>query len=88
MPKIVVLGSCRFEPYVILAVPNKIRNAWNTEKGYKIASQKFYPAIENADEVWVYAPDGIGEHTRRDIDYAKAKGKKILILTELQEINR
>jgi len=81
MPKIVILGSCRFGPYEILAVPNKIPNAWNTEEGYKIASQIFYPAIDKADEVWVYAPDGIGEHTSRDIDYAKKKGKAIRFLT-------
>jgi len=80
MPKIVILGSCRYEPYEILAIPNKIPNAWNTEKGYKIASQKFYPAIERADEIWIYAPEGIGEHTKRDIEYAKSKGKKLFIL--------
>ena len=80
LPKIVILGSCRFEPYEILAVPNKIPNAWNTEEGYKIAAKKFYPAIEEADEVWVYAPDGIGEHTGRDLEYAKSKGKIIRVL--------
>jgi hypothetical protein len=80
MPKIVILGSCRFEPYEILAVPNKIPNAWNTEEGYKKASDKFYPAIEKADEIWVYAPDGIGEHTQRDINFAISKGKTIRII--------
>lgn len=54
-------------------------------KGYKIASKKFYPAIDKADEVWVYAPDGVGEHTQRDIDYAKSKGKTIKILNTLLE---
>jgi len=77
MPKIVILGSCRYEPYEILAVPNKIPGAWNTEKGYRKAAEKFYPAIDKADEVWVYAPDGVGEHTARDIQYALSKGKKI-----------
>lgn len=79
MTKIVILGSCRFDPYEILAVPNKIPNAWNTEKGYKLASKKFYPAIDQADIIFVYAPSGIGEHTRRDIDYAKSQGKWVVI---------
>ena len=80
MPKIVILGSCRHEPYEILAVPNKIPNAWNTEKGYEIASKKFYPAVEKADVVLVYAPDGkIGEHTQRDIEYARKQGKPIFV---------
>lgn len=80
MPKIVILGSCRFEPYEIVA-PNKIPGAHNTEKGYKIACEKFYPAIEKADVVLVYAPDGrIGEHTGRDIVYAWKCGKKVYVL--------
>ena len=77
MPKIVVLGSCRFEPYQFLAVPNKIPGAWNTEEGYQIAIAKFYPAIDETDEVWVYAPDGVGEHTGRDLAYARSRGKLI-----------
>jgi hypothetical protein len=80
MPKIVILGSCRFEPYIILAVPNKIPNAWNTEEGYKLAFKKFKPAIENADIVLVYAPDVIGEHTKRDMDYAISLGKKVIVI--------
>jgi hypothetical protein len=77
LPKIVVLGSCRFEPYQFLAVPNKIPGAWNTEEGYQIAIAKFYPAIDETDEVWVYAPDGVSEHTGRDLAYARSRGKLI-----------
>jgi hypothetical protein len=80
MPKIVVLGSCKHEPYEVLAMPNKIPNAWNTEKGYKVACKKFYPAIKQADIIIVYAPNGIGEHTQRDIDFAKSQGKPIFIV--------
>ena len=82
MPKIVILGSCRFEPYEILAVPNKVPNAWNTEEGYKIAAQKFYPAIEKADLIICFAPDGVGEHTKRDVEYAESLGKKVHMITE------
>ena len=82
MTKFVILGSCRFEPYEILAVPNKIQNAWNTDKGYEIASKIFYPAMDEADVILVYAPDGIGKHTRLDIDYAKSIGKKVFLLKE------
>lgn len=70
MVKIVILGSCRFEPYEILFVPKKVKGKWNTEEGYKMASKKCYKAIEEADEIWVYVPDGIGGHTQRDINFA------------------
>jgi len=86
MPKIVVLGSARYEPYEFLAVPNKIPGAWNTEEGYRIASKKFYPAIDEADEVWVYAPQGIGEHTLRDLQYAQSKHKKIRYIATSDEL--
>lgn len=79
MVKIVILGSCRFEPYEILASPKK-NEKWNTQEGYEMATQRFYPAILKADEVWVYAPDGIGEHTQRDMEYAKKCGKLIRLL--------
>ena len=85
MTRFVILGSCRFEPYDILAVPNKIPNAWNTEKGYELASKVFHPAMTQADVIIVYAPDGIGEHTQRDIDYAKSIGKKVYYLKEAAE---
>lgn len=77
MPKFTVLGSCKYEPYIILAVPKK-NSFWNTDKGYKIATEKFYPAIDKSDFIIVYCPDGIGEHTQKDIDYAKLKNKKII----------
>ena len=85
MTKIVILGSCRFEPYEILAVPNKIPNAWNTDEGYEIACKVFYPAMDNADVILVYAPDGIGEHTQKDIDYAYSIGKKVFELKEREQ---
>lgn len=88
MTKIVVLGSCRFEPYEFLAVPNKIPGAWNTEKGYQKASAKFYPALKKADVVWVFAPDGIGEHTARDICEAQRLGKLVLLLVPFKERRR
>jgi len=85
MPKIVILGSCRFEPYEILAKPKKLTNTpHTTEKGYEMACKIFYPAIEESDLIIVYAPDGIGEHTQRDIDYALKKGKKIFCLISLK----
>jgi hypothetical protein len=79
--KIVILGSCRFEPYEIIAVPNKIPGAWNTDEGYEMAAKIFYPAMDEADEIWAYAPDGIGEHTQKDIDYAHSIGKTVHIIT-------
>ena len=87
MPKIVILGSCKYGPYEILAVPNKIPGAWNTEKGYQIAAKKFYPAIKEADMILVYAPDGIGEHTGRDIAEARRQGKEIYIIVHESALN-
>ena len=87
--KIVILGSCRYGPYTILAVPDPIPGLHNTEEGYRVAAKKFYPAIEQADEVWVYAPDSIGEHTQRDIDFAFSKGKKVRVIWgEMQKKKR
>lgn len=83
--KIVILGSCRHEPYEVLAVPKK-NPKWNTEEGYELASKKFYPAIEKADEIWIYMPDRkIGEHTARDIEYALKKGKKIRFISKFSD---
>jgi hypothetical protein len=85
MPKVVVLGSCRFQPYEFLAVPQK-NEKWNTEEGYKLATKKFYPAIRKADEVWVYAPEGwdkLGEHTKRDLAFTADRGKPIFIILKV-----
>ena len=79
MTKFVFLGSCRHEPYEILAVPNRLPLG-NTEEGYQVATEIFYPAIDEADVILVYAPDGIGEHTWRDMKYAHERGKKIVII--------
>jgi hypothetical protein len=49
----------------------------NHEKAYLEACKKVFPLIDSCDEVWVYAPDGIGEHTRRDIQYARKQGKTV-----------
>ena len=80
MTKIVILGSCRFEPYEILFAPHKIPGMWNTKEGYKKASEECYPAIDQCDEVWVYVSDGIGKHTGKDIAYAAKQGKKIRLI--------
>ena len=78
MPKIVILGSTEYEPYIILAVPER---KWpNTEEGYTEACKVFYPLIAEADIVIAYIPEGIGEHTRRDLKYADSLRKKIVLI--------
>jgi len=68
-----------------LAVPNKIPGAWNTEEEYKIAFETvFKEAIEKCDFIFVYNPTGIGEHTKRDIEFAKKQGKHIVYFDPLQ----
>ena len=78
MPKIAILGSCKYEPYEVILVPKKISD--NTEEGYKIA-------IDKADEVWVYIPEGMGKHTARDFNYALSKKKKVYVLVSLEKLN-
>ena len=79
MPKIVILGSCRHEPYEV-TVPKKVKGKWNTEEGYLETAKRIYPAIADADVVIAYVPDGIGEHTRRDLKYAESLMKRIVLI--------
>jgi len=83
MPKIVVLGSCRHEPYTFLA-PNKLDAdlyARDHHAAYIDACAVFYPAIKEADVVVVYNPEGaVGEHTAADIREAERQGKRIVYL--------
>lgn len=86
MPKFVILGSCRFEPYEVLAVPNKLDSELyeaDHERAYEKACEVFYPAIDESDIVIVYAPEGVGEHTRADMEYALKKGKPVYFLRKL-----
>lgn len=81
MPKIVILGSCKYKPYVMLLAPNPFDEelyAKDHDKAYVQACEKFYPAIDKADFIIVYCPDGIGKHTQKDIKYAKKMKKKIV----------
>lgn len=84
MPKVVIVGSCKYAPYNIIQAPNPFD--WKLykedhEKAYEKACEIYYPKIRESDEVWIYAPNGIGEHTQRDIDYALSQNKKVLILS-------
>jgi hypothetical protein len=97
MPKIVVLGSLRHSPYEILKVPEPVdsikegfdpqnRKEFDTEQYYQEACEKFYPAMDACDEVWVYMPEGrIGDHTQRDLDYAISQGKRVFLVQEVVE---
>ena len=85
MPKFVVLGSCKYEPYEMVFMPNKIDPTLyreQHEQAYEEACKITLPAIKQADIIIVYVPDGIvGEHTLRDLTYAIAQKKKIVIVT-------
>ena len=70
MVKITIIGSTRFGPYEILAMPEKLEGE-DHDKNARIAFEtKFKKAIEESDQVIVYCPDGIGKHTKIDADYA------------------
>ena len=75
MPKIVILGSLRNGDYEV-TFPKKVRENYHNEEGYQLACKIFYPAIERADIVIVYGE--MGEHTKRDADYAVECGKRII----------
>lgn len=90
MPRIVILGSCEHEPYEVLIAPNKLDSELyekDHEKAYEEATKKFFPAIDEADEVWIYAPDGMGIHTTMDYSYARMKGKTIRFLAKAGYLN-
>ena len=83
MPKIVIVGSTRFEPYTLLIAPHKLPNYSNDERSYQAAFQidgGYKQSIEACDLVIIYAPDGIGEHTQKDIDYAHRCEKPVYVL--------
>lgn len=80
MMKIVIIGSLRHGPYEIIKVPFPIPNADQSDEGYAIAAKDFYPAIDEADEVWVYAPEGMGIHTTLDYQCALLRGKTVRFL--------
>lgn len=81
MPKIVILGSTRFAPYDIIFVPQP------DPHGLESAQKRCYAAIKEADIVLVYAPDGIGEHTRQDIDVARKLKKPIQLISIPRHFN-
>lgn len=80
MTKIVILGSLKYSPYEIIKKPEPIPDADQSDEGYTIAAKDFYPAIDEADEVWVYAPNGMGVHTTLDYQCALLRGKTIRFL--------
>ncbi len=63
-------------------MPNKLDAdlyAKDHKAAYAHACEKFYPAIDEADIVLVYNPEyHVGEHTQKDIDYARSKGKLVV----------
>lgn len=83
MVKIVILGSCKHEPYEVLFMPNKLNPKLykeDHEKAYLEACKVVFPAIAEADIIIAYVPDGIGEHTRRDLKYADSLRKRIVLI--------
>lgn len=86
-----ILGSMkRWGEYSVLS-PHMINPALylsDHEAAYKLAQAVFYPAIEKADVVLVYAPDGVmGDHTKEDVDYAISIGKKPILIRDLAELS-
>ena len=88
MPNITILGSCRHSPYTILAKPDPLNPAYtveshhefNTDEEYVNACKIFYPAIDQSDIVIVWAPDGVGDHTAKDIEHADRQGKRVIVI--------
>ena len=80
MTKFVILGSRRFAPYKVSFTPLEIPDILDEEERFQISIKKSHPAMDEADVIIVYAPDGIGIHTQRDIDYALKNGKEVFEL--------
>jgi len=53
---------------------------FNTDEEYENATKLFYPAIEDSDIIIVWAPDGIGTHTHRDIGHALSLKKRVVVI--------
>lgn len=85
MTNFVILGSRRFAPYKIPFVPLEMPDVLDEEERFQISIKKSHPAMDDADVIIVYAPDGIGIHTQRDIDYALKNGKEVFELTPLKK---
>ncbi len=81
MPKFVVLGSLASgEKYEVLAMPRILDPELyveDHEEAFKAAQKIFMPAIDESDFVLVYCPDGIGPHTKVDVEYAVKQGKPV-----------
>lgn len=84
MTKFVFLGSRRFAPYEISFVPIEMRDISDEEDRYQVSIKRSHLAMDKADVVIVYAPDGIGIHTQRDIDYALKNNKEVFELVPLK----
>ena len=73
MVKIVILGSLEKGETYEVTVP-RIEDPElyerDHEEAYRKATESFYPEIESSDLVLIYAPDGIGHHTGRDLEHA------------------
>jgi len=83
MPKFVILGSCKYAPYITLLCPNPFNEELyikEHEKAYVEACKHFYPAIKESDFVIVYAPTEIGKHTQQDINFARKHNKPVIII--------
>ena len=83
MVKICIIGSCRYEPYMLLFMPNKLDPELyekDHERAYLEACKVVYPAIREADIIIAYVPEGIGEHTRRDLKFAESLKKRIVLV--------
>lgn len=89
-PNIVILGSMKkWGKYKVLSphpIDSKLYQT-DHEAAYKLAQAVFYPAIEEADVVLVYAPDGVIDgHTKQDVDYTIGIGKTPIMIRDLQQL--
>lgn len=68
----------------MLAAPNKLDPEMyekSHEAAYEEACRLFYPAIDHADIVLVWAPEAtLGQHTLKDMQYAAVKGKRVVVI--------
>ena len=86
MPKIVILGSLAQGDYKVTYPIKETDYYTKHEDAYLRAREKFYRAIDESDVIIVIGTR-MGEHTRKDIQYAKSKNKKVVfVMIEDEEI--
>lgn len=97
MKTVVICGAYRFQQlmmeiaerleleqgYAVIPVLPHVLNRELTEKEKKLLGELHLKKIDLADAIYVVNPDGyVGDSVRREIEYAREKGKEIMFFED------